>query len=100
MHNAGGSQPWRERSPFTCVTYGWSFADAPRTCGAETRGLSMSSSPAPVGPHSSTIPTSVPRTQVPDVTILDTFAEALPHLAWTADPLGWVHWYNRKWLSY
>ena len=27
-------------------------------------------------------------------------AEAMPQLAWIADPQGWIYWYNRRWYDY
>lgn len=29
-----------------------------------------------------------------------TMADALPQLAWMADPEGWIYWYNRRWYEY
>jgi PAS domain S-box-containing protein len=48
----------------------------------------------------STTTSSAPSAQALDVPSFAIFVEVLPHLAWMADPQGWVHWYNRKWLSY
>lgn len=29
-----------------------------------------------------------------------TLADSIPHLAWMADPTGWIFWYNRRWYEY